>query len=299
MADEKTQNSIDALLQETREFAPSDAFRENANVTDPNIWAKARRDREAFWEGFAEQLEWERKWDRVLDWNPPHAQWFVGGRLNASVNCLDRHLATRGDKVALIWEGEPGDIRRITYRELHAEVSKFANALKSLGVNTGDRVAIYMPLVPEAAIAMLACARIGAVHSVVFGGFSSEALRDRIQDAGARCLITATSGYRRGTLVPLKKIADTAVADCPSLESVIVVMRRSVAEEGEETVTMKSGRDHWYHELIKHAAPDCPPGSATYLTPWMLHVWLVPNRYGRFAADFNPWSQLAVQIGVG
>lgn len=259
MANEKSQAAIDALLSETREFIPPDEFRENANVTDPNIWAKAQKDREAFWAGFAEELEWETEWDRVLEWNPPYAKWFVGGKINASFNCLDRHLATRGDKVAVIWEGEPGEVRRITYRELHAEVSKFANGLKKLGVKTGDRVAIYLPLIPEAVVAMLACARIGAVHSVVFAGFSSEALRDRIQDAEAKCLITATSGFRRGSVVPLKKMADAAVADCPSIESVVVVMRRSAAEESEDTVNMKSGRDHWYHELLKHSTDDCPP----------------------------------------
>src|SRR5215212_9279979 len=170
-------NEIDALLQEHRTFPPAEEFRQQANIQDPAVWAKAQRDREGFWAGWAEQLDWETKWDTVLEWNPPYAKWFVGGRLNASYNCLDRHLATRGEKTAIIWEGEPGEVRRITYRELHAEVSRFANGLKSLGVTTGDRVAIYMPLVPEAVVAMLACARIGAVHSVVFGGFSAEALR--------------------------------------------------------------------------------------------------------------------------
>jgi acetyl-CoA synthetase len=252
-------DAIDALLKENREFAPPDEFRRNAIANDPNIWSKANRDREAYWANWAEQLDWDRKWDKVLEWNPPYAKWFVGGRINASYNCLDRHLATRGDKLALIWEGEPGEIRRLTYRELHEEVSKFANALKSLGVNTGDRVAIYLPLIVEAAVAMLACARIGAVHSVVFGGFSAEALRDRIQDAEAKCLITATSGYRRGTLVPLKKTADAAVADCPSIENVVVVMRRSAADEADDTVTMKPERDRWYHELMSSASADCPP----------------------------------------
>ncbi|HEY2322908.1 MAG TPA: AMP-binding protein, partial [Thermoanaerobaculia bacterium] len=218
-------SAIDALLQENREFAPPDEFRNNANANDPDIWEKAGRDREAYWASWAEQLDWDRKWDKVLEWNAPYAKWFVGGRINAAYNCLDRHLAERGDKIALIWEGEPGEIRRVSYRELHEEVSKFANALQSLGVNTGDRVAIYLPLIVEAAVAMLACARIGAIHSVVFGGFSAEALRDRIQDAQAKCLITATSGYRRGTLVPLKKTGDDAVADCPSIESMIVVKR--------------------------------------------------------------------------
>ena len=252
-------NEIDALLQENREFPPSSDFRRSANISDPAVYSKAKNDRERFWEGWAEQLDWQKKWDRVLEWNPPYAKWFVGGKLNASYNCLDRHLDKRGDKLAVIWEGEPGEVRKLTYRELHAEVSKFASALKGLGVESGDRVAIYLPLIVEAVVAMLACARIGAVHSVVFGGFSAEALKDRIQDAQAKVLITATSGFRRGNSVPLKKVADTAVADCPSITGVVVVMRRSQAEEGEETVTMRKGRDHWYHDLMKDASPKCEP----------------------------------------
>ncbi|HEU4521830.1 MAG TPA: acetate--CoA ligase [Thermoanaerobaculia bacterium] len=252
-------NEIDALLQENREFPPSQDFRKKANISDPAIYSKAKNDREAFWAGWAEQLDWHRKWDRVLDWNPPDAKWFVGGKINASYNCLDRHLDERGDKTAVIWEGEPGEVRHVTYRELHAEVSKFANGLRTLGVKSGDRVAIYLPLIVEAVVAMLACARIGAVHSVVFGGFSAEALRDRIQDAEAKVLITATSGFRRGNLVPLKKVADAAVADCPSIENVVVVMRRSASEEAEDTLRMQSGRDRWYHELVRDASADCPP----------------------------------------
>jgi len=250
-------NEIDALLQENRTFAPPDEFRRNANANGESVYDVP--DREAFWAGWAEQLDWQTKWDKVLEWNAPYAKWFVGGTLNASYNCLDRHLATRGDKTAIIWEGEPGDTKRYTYRELHAETSKFANALKSLGVTKGDRVAIYMPLVPEAIVSMLACARIGAVHSVVFGGFSSEALRDRIVDAQAKVLITATGGYRRGNLVGLKKLADAAVADTPSIEKVVVVMRRSAAEEMDETVTMSPGRDVWYHDIVSRASDDCPP----------------------------------------
>src|SRR5260370_822212 len=220
---------IDALLQEHRSFPPPEAFRRNANANDETVYDV--KDREGCWAGWAAELDWQTKWDKVLEWEPPYAKWFVGGKLNASANCLDRHLAERGDKQAIIWEGEPGDVRTFTYRELHAEVSKFANVLKSLGVRLGDRVAIYMPLVPEAMVAMLACARIGAAHSVVFGGFSSEALRDRIQDAEAKVLITATAGYRRGNLVPLKKLADAATADCPSIEPGLVVMRRPAAGE--------------------------------------------------------------------
>jgi acetyl-CoA synthetase len=245
---------FDALLQENREFPPSDQFRTNAAMNDPEIWARAAADREGFWAGWAGQLDWQTKWDRVLEWKPPYAKWFVGGTLNASHNCLDRHLEARGDKTALIWEGEPGEIRRITYRELHAEVSRFANVLKSLDVETGDRVAIYMPLIPEAVIAMLACARIGAAHSVVFGGFSSDALKDRIQDAEAKLVITATSGYRRGNTVPLKATTDTAVAECPTIRHVVVVRRRE-----EDVVPMQDGRDVWYHELMAKADGDCPP----------------------------------------
>jgi len=251
-------NEIDALLQEHREFPPSDEFRKQANVNDAAVYSKTAQDREGFWAGWAEQLDWQTKWSKVLDWDPPYAQWFVGGKLNASYNCLDRHLATRGDKTAVIWEGEPGEIRRFTYRELHAEVSKFANVLKSLGVQTGDRVAIYLPLIPEAVVAMLACARIGAAHSVVFGGFSAEALRDRIQDAQAKVLITSTSGYRRGSLVPLKKTADSAAEECPTIETVIVVMRRTATEELDDTVTTHE-RDRWYHDLMANVSAECEP----------------------------------------
>jgi acetyl-CoA synthetase len=247
-------NEIDDLLHETREFPPSTAFVAQANISDADVWARAARDREGYWAEWASQLDWKTKWNKVLEWNPPDAQWFVGGTLNASYNCIDRHLETRGDQAALIWEGEPGEIRRITYRELHVEVSKFANALKSLGVVSGDRVAIYLPLIPEAVIAMLACARIGAVHNVVFGGFSSDALRDRIQDAQAKVCITATSGYRRGTIVPLKTTTDAAVAECPSIEKVVVVRRRD-----EDDSTMTAGRDVWYHDVISGAAAECEP----------------------------------------
>jgi acetyl-CoA synthetase len=250
-------NEIDALLQEHRTFPPSDEFRRNANANDGSVYDV--KDREAFWASWAEELDWQTKWDTVLEWNAPYAKWFVGGKLNASANCLDRHLATRGDKQAIIWEGEPGDVRTFTYRQLHAEVSKFANVLKSLDVKLGDRVAIYMPLVPEAIVAMLACARIGAAHSVVFGGFSAEALRDRIQDAEAKVLITATAGYRRGNLVPLKKLADAAAADCPSIEHVVVVMRRAAVEELDDTVSMQPNRDCWYHELMRDASAECEP----------------------------------------
>ncbi len=250
-------NEIDALLQEDRSFPAPEEFKKNANANDASVYTVA--DREKYWANWAEQLDWDKKWTKVLEWNPPFAKWFVGGTINASANCLDRHLPTRGDKKAIIWEGEPGDTKTFTYRELHAEVSKFANALKSLNVQPGDRVAIYMPLIPEAVVAMLACARIGAVHSVVFGGFSSDALRDRIQDAQAKVLVTATGGFRRGNLVPLKKLADVAVADCPTITHVVVVMRHTDAEDADETIAVQPKRDRWYHELMARADADCPP----------------------------------------
>jgi len=247
---------LDDLLHENRSFPPPPAFRSKARIQDEQIYAEAERDPEAFWEKFADELEWSRRWDKVLDWNPPHAKWFVGGQLNISVNCLDRHVrGARRNQPAIVWEGEPGDRRTLTYAELFRDVSKFANVLRSLGIRKGDRVAIYMPLVPELAVAMLACARIGAIHNVVFGGFSAEALRDRINDAKARLLITADGGYRRGQIVPLKKVADEAVTGAPSIEHVIVVERGAGLVAG---ASMESGRDRWYHDLMKDAAPECP-----------------------------------------
>ncbi len=258
MSDSSRERSpeIDALLKEDRAFPPNQAFRAQAHVADESVYARAERDPEAFWASFAAELEWMRPWSRVLEWNPPHAKWFVDGQLNISANCLDRHLRTaRRNKAAIIWEGEPGDRRTLTYFDLHREVCQFANVLKSLGIRRGDRVALYLPLIPELAIAMLACARIGAVHSVVFGGFSAESLRDRINDATARLLVTADGGYRRGQIVPLKQMADEALAETPSIEHVVVVAR------GRETipVTMKEGRDRWYHELMASARYGCTP----------------------------------------
>jgi acetyl-CoA synthetase len=248
---------ISALLQEDRSFPPSEEFRRQANIADPEIYARAAQDPEAFWASMAAELEWIKPWDTILKWDPPHAQWFVGGKLNASVNCVDRHIRTaRRNKAALIWEGEPGDRRTLTYWDLFREVSAFANVLKGLGVKRGDRVALYMPLVPELAISMLACARIGAIHSVVFGGFSAESLRDRINDAEAVLLVTADGGYRRGQIVPLKQMADEALGETPSIRNVVVVQRRAGAPI---PVHMREGRDHWYHRLIQDASTDCPP----------------------------------------
>jgi acetyl-CoA synthetase len=256
MADQKQHPEIDDLLREDRTFAPSADFRARAVVRDDSIYAEAARDPEAFWAKQAGELEWSRPWDTVLDWQPPHAKWFVGGTINASVNCLDRHVrGPRRNKAALIWEGEPGDRRTLTYFDLYRQVSTFANVLKSLGVTKGDRVALYLPLIPELAIAMLACARIGAVHSVVFGGFSAESLRDRINDSACRLLVTADGGYRRGQIVALKKVADEAVADTPSIEHVVVVQRAGATL----SVEMTAGRDHWYHELMKGASFACDP----------------------------------------
>ena len=237
------------------QFPPSEEFRAQANVRDASIYEQAARDPEGFWAGFAGELEWSTPWNQVLEWSPPHAQWFVGGKINASVNCLDRHVRTaRRNKAALIWEGEPGDRRTLTYFDLHREVCQFANVLKSLGVTRGDRVGIYLPMIPELAIAMLACARIGAVHSVVFGGFSAESLRDRINDAQARLLITADGGFRRGSVVALKKVADEALAETPSIEHAVVVRRG----QSDIPVTMTEGRDLWYHELMARAPYGCP-----------------------------------------
>ena len=248
---------IDNLLNEGRVFAPSAAWRDRAIANDPGVYARAAADPEAFWASFASELEWSKPWTKVLEWNPPDARWFVGGQLNASVNCLDRHVRSgRRNKAALIWEGEPGDRRTLTYFDLHRQVCRFANVLKSLGVKKSDRVALYMPLVPELAMAMLACARIGAVHSVVFGGFSAESLRDRINDAQATVLVTADGGYRRGQIVPLKQMADEALKDTPSIRHVVVHKR---SDDHAFHAHMQPGRDVWLHELMEDASADCPP----------------------------------------
>ncbi len=252
-------DQIDTLLEEARRFPPPPEFSATANAGE-ELYREAGRDREAFWAEQARRLDWIKPWDRVLNWKVPHARWFEGGRLNVSANCLDRHVAgARRNKAALIWEGEPGDRRVMTYRDLWREVNRFGSVLRKLGVKKGDRVAIYLPMIPEAAIAMLACARIGAPHSVVFGGFSAESLRDRINDAQAEVLITADGGYRRGATVPLKRFADEAVADCPSIRHVVVVRRRPGAEGDEAFAQMKEGRDHWWHRLMEDAPARCEP----------------------------------------
>ena len=252
--EESKGQTLAALLEEDRIFQASDKFKAQANIKDESIFQEAKKDRLAFWAKCAEKLDWYKKWDKVLEWNSPFAKWFVGGKLNASVNCLDRHIqAGLSDKVAFYWEGEPGDQRTLSYEDVYTAVNKFANVLKSLGIRRGDRVAIYLPMIPEIAISMLACARIGAPHTVVFGGFSADSLRDRINDAEARVLITADGGYRRGSIVPLKETADKAIAQCPSIKNVVVVQR------AKNKITMQSGRDHWYHELMKEAKNFCQP----------------------------------------
>jgi len=253
----ESQGDIDVLLSEDRVFAPPASFREAANVRDASVYEDAERDPEGFWASFAAELEWSRRWDTVLEWSPPHAKWFAGGTINASVNCLDRHVKTaRRNKAAIVWEGEPGDSRTLTYWDLHREVNRFASSLKKLGVQRGDRIAIYMPMVPELPVAMLACARIGAVHSVVFGGFSAESLRDRINDAQAKVLVTADGGYRRGGVVPLKKIADEALTGTPSIQHVVVLRRGGGTAM---PIDFVEGRDVWYHDLVKDAPAWCEP----------------------------------------
>jgi acetyl-CoA synthetase len=252
-------DQLDTLLSEQRRFPPPAGFAAQATGT-PSLYEAAARDSERFWAEQARALDWIRPWERVLEWKLPHAKWFVGGRLNASANCLDRHLQgpTR-NKAAIIWEGEPGDRRVLTYWDLAREVRRAANALKQLGVRKGDRVAIYLPMIPEAVIAMLACARIGAVHSVIFGGFSAESVRDRVNDAQAKVLITADGGYRRGQVIPLKRMADQAMAETPSIVHCIVVRRRPGGEGDEAFATMTEGRDHWWHRLLEAASPESEP----------------------------------------
>lgn len=255
-----SQPTIESILHEKRSFPPSPEFSAQARIKSMEdyqaLYDAAAADPEGFWGDLAEkELEWFEKWDKVLDWNPPTAKWFVGGKLNISHNCLDRHLKTwRKNKAALIWEGEPGDSRTLTYGQLHREVCQMANVIKSFGVQKGDVVGIYMPMIPEAAIAMLACARIGAVHTVVFGGFSAEALRERLTDASAKLVITADGGYRKDAVIPLKPQVDKALDDnaIPSVDNVLVVQRT------QDKVNMEPGRDHWWHDLQQTASADCP-----------------------------------------
>lgn len=256
-----TQPTIESILKENRTFAPSSEFSQQAHIQSlqkyQELYDQAAANPTEFWANLAEkELHWFKKWDQILDWsNPPFAKWFINGKINISYNCLDRHLTTwRRNKAAIIWEGEPGDTRTLTYAQLHREVCQFANVMKSLGVKKGDRVGIYMPMIPEAAIAMLACARIGAPHSVVFGGFSAEALRDRLNDAEAKLVITADGGFRKDSVVALKEQVDKALENnaSPSVENVLVVQRTK------EKIYMEAGRDHWWHDLQANASAHCP-----------------------------------------
>jgi acetyl-CoA synthetase len=255
-----SQPTIESILQEKRLFSPTPEFSQSAHIKSlqeyQRLYEKAKAHPEQFWAELAEQeLNWFAKWEKVLDWQPPFAKWFVNGKINISYNCLDRHLTTwRKNKAAIIWEGEPGDSRTLTYAQLHREVCQFANVLKQLGVQKGDRVGIYMPMIPEAAIAMLACARIGAPHSVVFGGFSAEALRDRLIDAQAKLVITADGGWRKDAIVPLKEQVDKALADgtVSTVQNVLVVARTN------QKTNMEPGRDHWWHDLQKGVSANCP-----------------------------------------
>ncbi len=247
---------FDPKVLTERPIPPPEEFSRQARVKSLDeyrrLYQRAVDDLESYWAEQAWLLDWAVSPTRVLEWNPPFARWFSDGKLNVAHNCLDRHLADKGEKVALYWEGEDGSRRRLTYRELHEQVCRFANVLKSLGIGRGDKVAIYMPLVPELPVAMLACARIGAVHSVVFGGFSAPALADRIADAGARLLVTADGGYRRGKVIALKEAADAALANCPTVEKCVVLRRTG------KPVPWQPGRDLWWHELLSQASPHCP-----------------------------------------
>lgn len=246
--------TIESLLQEKRLFPPSDWFKRGAIAT-ADLYEKGK-DTEAFWASMVSELYWFKPWDTVLEWNLPYAKWFINGKINVSYNCADRHAnGPFRNKATIIWEGEPGEERTLTYLDLYCEVNKFANALKGFGVVKGDRVAIYMPMIPEIVVAMLACARLGAPHSVVFGGFSAEALRGRIYDAEAKVLITADGGYRRGKVVQLKQAADEALKDTPSIENVIVVQRVGKPLN----VNMQERRDLWYHDAMNEAERYCEP----------------------------------------
>jgi len=251
---EAPRQAIESFSLEGRTLPPPEDFRKDALVSDQSLHDEADQDWEGFWARQALALDWFEEWDTLLEWDLPFARWFGGGQLNVSYNCLDRHVAAGlGDKVAFHWEGEPGDTRTITYAGLLDDVQRFANVLRSLGVGRGDRVAIYMPMIPELPVAMLACTRIGAPHSVVFGGFSADALRDRIDDARAKVLVTADGGWRRGAVVPLKASADAATEQAQTIEHVVVVRRTG------HGVDMRHGRDQWWHDLMDVAAPDCEP----------------------------------------
>jgi acetyl-CoA synthetase len=243
----RADGAIDALLQEDRRYPPSEEFKAQANWNDPKIYERAEADPDRFWEEQAKAIDWFKPWNKVLEWDPPHAKWFVGATVNASYNCVDRHLKSwRRNKAAIIFEGEPGDARVLTYRDLYREVNRCAAALKRLGVKKGDRVAIYLGMVPELPIAMLACARIGAPHTVIFAGFSADSIADRVNDCGATLAITADGGWRRGNKIPLKDTMDKAMEACPTVKNVLVVNRTDDPRQ----VPMKQGRDIWWHRAL-------------------------------------------------
>lgn len=245
---------VEALLKEERVYEPSQEFKKKALIQNLSLYAEAEKNYVEFWAKQAAELDWIETWKSVLEWNVPYAKWFEGGRINLSANCLDRHVhSPLRHKAALIWEGEEGEVRTYTYQQLFQEVCNFANALKSLDVKKGDRVAIYMPLVPEAIVAMQACARIGAIHTVVFAGFSAEALKERMQDSEVKVLVTADGGSRRGTIVPLKAMADLALTECPTVKNVVVLKRTG------QHVKMERERDLWYHDLLTQVSSECSP----------------------------------------
>src|SRR6201996_2538766 len=249
--------NLSSSLRENRVFPPPEGFAEKAHVKSlaeyETLYRKSIDDPESFWGDIAKELHWFTPWSKVLDWKLPVAKWFVDGKLNLCYNCVDRHaLGAARDKVAILWEGEPGEVRRLTYSELHREVQRFANVLKDRGIRKGDRVAIYMGMTPELAIALLACARIGAIHSVIFGGFAANALVDRINDASCVALITQDGSYRRGQEVRLKPIADEALNNCPTVKQVVVYRRTG------SSVAMEPGRDQWWHDLVSEAPAGCP-----------------------------------------
>ena len=244
--------SLDSTLRENRVFPPPAEFAAKAHIRSlaeyEELYAQSIADPEAFWESAAQELHWFTPWTKVFDWELPWAKWFVGGKINISYNCLDRHVQNgKSDKTAILWEGEPGEVRKVSYGELLADVQKFANALKWLGIKKGDRVAVYMGMTPELAVAVLACARIGAVHSVIFGGFAANAIVDRVNDAACVAILTQDTSYRRGSQVKLKATVDEAILNCPSVKNV-VVYKRSGSE-----IKMQAGRDHWWHDLVAAA----------------------------------------------
>ncbi len=298
----ESSKTIESVLHEKRVFRPSEQVSDNARISSlddyQNIYDLARKDPEKFWEEAARrELHWFKPFHQTLNWsNPPFAEWFSGGTTNISYNCLDRHITgPKANKTALIWEGEPGDVRQFTYKELHTDVCRTANALRTLGIKKGDLVALYMPMVPEAAIAMLACARIGAPHSVVFGGFSSDALRDRLIDGEAKAVITADGGFRKDKAVPLKKAVDAALSDgsCPTVKSVLVVQRTK------EPIDMFSGRDHWWHELVPSQDEYCPAQQME--SEERLFVLYTSGSTGKpkgvvhTTAGYNLWAHLTFQ----